>query len=429
MTRSLRVAAVQLDAHDRADFEPAFAHVLAQLDAAAARSDLVVAPEGTIPAYVLGDDAIDAAQTERALDRLSELAKTRHCVVVAGCAIPHGERALNAAVVFDVDGRRAGHAEKLFLWDFDRRWFDAGRRIDPIRTAIGTLGVMICADGRIPTIARGLVDRGAEILVVPTAWVTSGRNPNALENAQADLIARVRAYENDVPLIAANKCGAEAGCVAYCGKSQIVDATGALLAIAAEREAQCIAAELRVARPHPHRARLPAPPMRGPARAARLALSILPLQRGDAGRLELLGAAGAIVPDDPAALDAIDAIVPTLAVDDSTMLDPGSLVAYRQAGYALAVWTTTGASGWAERIARTRALELRMYVAVLDRAAERAYAVDPEGTVVAGTFGPLRLASFTLDPSRVAQTQVAPGSDVLAGLRGADAALAASVRA
>ena len=67
---------------------------------------------------------------------------------------------------------------------------------------------------------------------MPTAWVTSGRDPTSLENVQADLLGRVRAYENRVPFVAANKCGSELGMVAYCGKSQIVDSRGEIVALA-----------------------------------------------------------------------------------------------------------------------------------------------------------------------------------------------------
>ena len=76
---------------------------------------------------------------------------------------------------------------------------------------------------------------------MPTAWVTSGRDPGALENVQADLLARVRAYENGVPFVAANKCGVELGIALYCGKSQIVDE-------AAERSRSQASATLRQSR-------------------------------------------------------------------------------------------------------------------------------------------------------------------------------------
>jgi hypothetical protein len=71
---------------------------------------------------------------------------------------------------------------------------------------------------------------------------------------------------------------------------------------------------------------------------------------------------------------------------------------------------------------------LRIYIFVFDSASDRAYAVDPDGTIVAGTFGALRIASAAVDYRRTSETMVAPGTDVAAGL-GAVAAIASEVRA
>ena len=64
-------------------------------------------------------------------------------------------------------------------------------------------------------------------------------------------------------------------------------------------------------------------------------------------------------------------------------------------------------------MARARALESRAYVVVLDRSANRAFAVDPDGTVLCGTFGEYRIAGFDLDPRKTTLTAVAPETDVL----------------
>jgi hypothetical protein len=91
-------------------------------------------------------------------------------------------------------------------------------------------------------------------------------------------------------------------------------------------------------------------------------------------------------------------------------------VPYRRAGYSLFCWTTDVGPPWVERIARARAVELRVYFVVFDRSAQRAFAVDPDGTIVAGTFDEYRLASFTFDPRKTGDTIVAPGTDVVEGL-------------
>ncbi|MEO6835791.1 MAG: carbon-nitrogen hydrolase family protein [Candidatus Tumulicola sp.] len=421
MNRSVRVAVLQLRAHGRDDFERSFDAIVAAAAEASKTADLVVLPEGTVPAYVLGDAPVDDTATDFALDRLAAVAKRTGTVIVAGAVRSGKSLRRNAAMVIDRDGSLAGRADKLFLWHFDRRWFEPGERIAPVDTTLGKLGVLVCADGRIPTIARALVDRGAEMLVMPTAWVTSGRNPKALENVQADLLARVRAYENGVPFIAANKCGAELGMVAYCGKSQAIDANGEIVAIAGELEPATLAATVAIGTGRPRRTKLPRPAPRGPlghAAPVRIAISVDPLPHDVDRRLDLLDDAYVIAaPFDGAARAALDAAVPTAGVCDDEMLDPAGLAAYRRAGYAIAVWTTQTDSPWIERIARARALELRMYVVVLDCSrAMRAFAVDPDGVAIAGTFGDYRLASFSFDPRKTMETAVAPGTDIVDGL-------------
>src|SRR5271155_3065724 len=81
---------------------------------------------------------------------------------------------------------------------------------------------------------------------MPTAWVTSGRDPGRFENAQADFMASVRALENRVPFIAANKTGVELESVAYCGKSVVFDAAGNTLARGGERDETIVRADVEI---------------------------------------------------------------------------------------------------------------------------------------------------------------------------------------
>jgi predicted amidohydrolase len=419
MSGPLRVAALQLQAHDRDNFAGALEDIARLTRDAAASADLVVLPEGTLPAYVIGETPINAEQVQRAVDRLCVIAREMSTVIVIGIATSNDERkSVNAAIAIDADGTLAGRADKLFLWHFDRRWFAPGESIAPVRTAVGTLGLLVCADGRLPTISRALVDRGAQLLVMPTAWVTTGRNPQSLENVQADLLARVRAYENGVPFVAANKCGAELGMVAYCGKSQIVTADGDVVALASERNPETLHASLEIVSARPRRARLEQPLrcMVAAIRAVRIAISLDPLPADTEERLEILDDDYAISPDDDERIALLEREAGAARVDDATACDPAGCVPYRLAGYRLLVWSSELPAPWLERMARARALELRVYVIVFDRAAHRAFAVDPDGTVVAGTFDDFRIASFLYDPRKTSETMVAPGTDVQAGL-------------
>ncbi|MGB6414362.1 MAG: hypothetical protein WBF19_13525, partial [Candidatus Cybelea sp.] len=133
-------------------------------------------------------------------------------------------------------------------------------------------------------------------------------------------------------------------------------------------------------------------------------------------RLEVLDDAYAIAPGDSRRLETIHRDLPAAAVGDELVADPAGLVPYRSAGSGLVVWSSDLPEPWLGRIARARALELRLYLVVFDRTHRRAFAVDPDGTIVAGTFDDFRLASFTYDPRKVCETIVAPGTDIAEGL-------------
>lgn len=405
MARTLIAAAVQLAAHSRASFPSAWPEIAQRIDAAAASgARLIVLPESTLPAYVLGYEPYDQSEIEEALEHCKTAARSNGVVLVAGAARRDGDRVFNSAIVIDADGSIAGSADKHFLWHFDRQWFAPGERIAPIRTSVGMLGALVCADGRIPTISRALVDEGAQILVMPTAWVTSGRDPKNFENAQADLLARVRARENGVPFIAANKCGVELGAVAYCGKSQIVAADGEPLAIASQDRAELLVQRIELGAAAPARSHGIAPALdAAPEVPTRIAITARARNTDDERLLHILEA---------------DILIDrnTRAVEDDLVLDPGGLAELRRSGTTLAVWRTSYEPSWQVNIARARALELRIYLVVIDTARARAYAVDPDGTVVCGTYGDYEIAGFTFDPARTRQTTVAPGTDVLAGL-------------
>jgi predicted amidohydrolase len=89
------------------------------------------------------------------------------------------------------------------------------------------IGLMTCYDLRFPELGRLLVDHGAEVLVVPAAWVAG---PRKVEHWRT--LARARAIENTVFVVAAGQPGPR-----YTGHSLVVDPLGDVLAEADEETA------------------------------------------------------------------------------------------------------------------------------------------------------------------------------------------------
>ncbi len=86
------------------------------------------------------------------------------------------------------------------------------------------VGLMTCYDLRFPELARRLVDAGAELIVVPAAWVAG---PRKVEHWRT--LLRARAIENTVFVAATGQPGPR-----YTGHSMVVDPWGDVLAEAGE---------------------------------------------------------------------------------------------------------------------------------------------------------------------------------------------------
>lgn len=95
------------------------------------------------------------------------------------------------------------------------------------------VGLMTCYDLRFPEMSRALVDAGAEVLVVPAAWLAGPRKVDHWRT-----LVRARAIENTCFVLAAGQPGPR-----YSGHSLIVDPWGDVLA-EADESPQVLTADL-----------------------------------------------------------------------------------------------------------------------------------------------------------------------------------------
>lgn len=311
----VRVAALQLEARGVDDADAALADATAAVgEAADAGAQLIVLPECSWPGYVLGKAWATAPWTReapRVLELFAALAASSGAVLVVGLALPTADGGVeNAVVVWDSDGSVAGQAAKRFLWHFDNRWFTRGAQAELIDTAVGRLGVVVCADARMPELPRLLALKGAQLLLDPTAWVTGGWDPTVWSNPQYEFMLRTRARENGLWTVAANKVGLERRAVAYCGRSCVIDPRGALAAEAAPDAPQVLLAEV-----DPAPAALPVqrrPELYTPLAAPTPSLPVVeklrrPLRPADAALRIVMAHADAAGDPTPEVLDDLDA--------------------------------------------------------------------------------------------------------------------------
>ena len=123
----------------------------------------------------------------------------------------------NTAVVFDTDGHIAGTYRKMHIPDdpayYEKFYFTPGDLgFEPIKTSIGTLGVLVCWDQWYPEAARLMALRGADMLIYPTAIGWESTDTQDEKNRQRDawmISQRGHAVANGLPVISVNRIGWE----------------------------------------------------------------------------------------------------------------------------------------------------------------------------------------------------------------------------
>ncbi len=235
MKRTARIALLQLPAFSIEDAEASLAHTLRRIDdAAREQPDIIALPEVTYPAYFLGEEDLAARgvlSPAEAMTRFAEKARQHGVHIAAGMALEGSPgRYSNGAALFGRDGALIGRYDKSFLWHFDSRWFAAGNAYPVFQTDAGRIGMLICADGRLPEIARSLTLNGAQIILDLTAWVSGARRVEDLTSVQREYMMPARAAENGVWIACADKFGVEAESIVYCGRSCVIDRRGMIVA-------------------------------------------------------------------------------------------------------------------------------------------------------------------------------------------------------
>ena len=123
----------------------------------------------------------------------------------------------NTAVVLEKDGSIAGTYRKMHIPDdplfYEKFYFTPGDLgFQPIKTSVGTLGVLVCWDQWYPEAARAMALNGAEMLIYPTAIGGVPTDPDweqAQQRQAWQLVQRGHSVANGLPVITVNRTGVE----------------------------------------------------------------------------------------------------------------------------------------------------------------------------------------------------------------------------
>ncbi len=257
--KKVRVAAVQFAAGS--DVEANLATCLRMLDLAAKeRPDLVVLPEFANHLSWYDDKAhchrVSVTLAGPFLTAIAAKAKEHGMHVVVNCTVQRDDAtATGTSLLYGPTGVLLGASDKQVLMGHENDFLARAVSHGPvIETAIGRIGLYACMDGVIAETPRGLALRGAQILC---------NSLNSFAPDEAELHVPVRAAENRVFVVAANKVGPlipEAllapvsaatqiplEFLSGAGESQIVAPDGAVLAKAPKLGEAVVVADIDVA--------------------------------------------------------------------------------------------------------------------------------------------------------------------------------------
>ena len=208
-------------------------------EAAKAGAKLVVLPENFA---LMGESEFDKVDVREAdgsgqIQDFLAAVTVKYGIWIIGGTIPlvaHDDRKVRAAcLIYNDQGERVARYDKVHLFDVslpdtDEEYresdtIESGDELKIVDTPFGKIGLSVCYDLRFPEYFRLLVKKGAEIIVVPSAFTAE------TGAAHWEILLRARAIENLCYVIAPNQGGFHINGRKTYGHSMIVDPWGRVL--------------------------------------------------------------------------------------------------------------------------------------------------------------------------------------------------------
>lgn len=185
--------------------------------AVAEGAQLIVLPESFAFIGEQGKDVQCVAEpfgSGRIQEWAAKVADENNIWLVAG-TIPieseQTERVRAACILYDNNGQEVARYDKIHLFDIEMvdsgerftesKFFEPGSEVVVAETPFGKIGFSVCYDLRFPELFRQLREKGADIFVVPSAFM------RATGKVHWRPLLTARAIENQCYVIAPNQCG------------------------------------------------------------------------------------------------------------------------------------------------------------------------------------------------------------------------------
>jgi N-carbamoylputrescine amidase len=196
-------------------------------------ADVIVLPEMIIPGYVADPDRLRPIAEPidgPTVEGWRTLAAEGVGYIAGGFCEAEGDELFNTAVVVGPGGVVL-HYRKLHLFSEEKHAFAPGDLGLPVvELPFGTVGLCVCYDLRFVETARALALQGAELILVPTAWLTGFDQVKWRDNGLAPQAegAVLQANLNQTFVACASQAGTR-GDLEFLGSSVLVDPTGGLV--------------------------------------------------------------------------------------------------------------------------------------------------------------------------------------------------------
>jgi predicted amidohydrolase len=210
-------------------------------EAAEQEAQLLICSEMFLTGYNIGDMVFELAEAVDgpSMQKAAQIAREANIALLYGYPERSETVVFNSSILLDRNGTMLANYRKTHLYgQQENRLFQPGDYLAIVELEGVKVGLLICYDVEFPEAVRALALAGAELIAVPTALM----EPYC---RVAQLVVPTRAYENQVFVAYANRCGHEAD-LNYCGLSCIVSPNGKDLVRAGTKEGLFVA-EINVA--------------------------------------------------------------------------------------------------------------------------------------------------------------------------------------
>jgi len=201
--------------------------------------EFLIFPECSLTGYCYSsrEEAKSAAEAipGSATSFIHEICGKYKMVIIFGLIELDNDKVFNSAVLIDSSGVIATHRKIQMPHLALDHHVDAGDiPVSVHDTNLCRVGINVCYDMMFPEIPRIQAIKGADLIAIPTNWPVGARSPE---------IVSVRALENRVYCVAANRIGSERG-YTFMGTSLICDPNGDVLARASSDKEELITATI-----------------------------------------------------------------------------------------------------------------------------------------------------------------------------------------